>query len=369
MSLGLVAAGGAAGGQAALDDILEKRLAAQIRAKQMEQQTWSNGMREKEFASNEELKHAQLAELAASHQAAEQDRALGRANTLADQIPPGVDLQQSDPAVGMLQNGGRGSLLTMRGEQAAAPPAALLANGDNGQPQELPGTMPNSPMPSGPRLYTKSASATQQNTMADNDRAAARDKQTHEHELAQERIAMMNANNQGASRDLTNQINELKIQAERDKLTNTQNDRQRTADTARQSTETALNLVDRLLGDPTKQVPEHPGLAMSSGLISSKFSGFSQNATDANALRDQLVATLTLPNLGALKGPMSDRDVVFVKQLATRLANTNMSDGETRRALQEARTFLQNKIGSGPIQPQASHNPASAAPADPLGIR
>jgi hypothetical protein len=57
-----------------------------------------------------------------------------------------------------------------------------------------------------------------------------------------------------------------------------------------------------------------------------------------------LIAALTLPNLGALKGPMSDKDVAFVKSISTRLANTRMSEPETR-AISEAQTFLRGKLG------------------------
>ena len=54
-----------------------------------------------------------------------------------------------------------------------------------------------------------------------------------------------------------------------------------------------------------------------------------------------------LPNLGALKGPMSDKDVAFEKSLATRLGNLNLSEPETRKALTEAQTFLRGKLGDG----------------------
>jgi hypothetical protein len=57
------------------------------------------------------------------------------------------------------------------------------------------------------------------------------------------------------------------------------------------------------------------------------------------------VATLALPNLNLLKGPMSDKDIMFVKQLATRLSNENMSDAETVKALNEAKAFLAAPAG------------------------
>lgn len=115
---------------------------------------------------------------------------------------------------------------------------------------------------------------------------------------------------------------------------------------ARESTQTALSLVDRLLGvDGDPKQPPHEGMGAATGAY--ELRGFTQPAQDFNGIRDQLVATLTLPNLGALKGPMSDKDVVFVKQLATRLGNKRLSDAETRRALAEARVFLKGKLASG----------------------
>ena len=110
---------------------------------------------------------------------------------------------------------------------------------------------------------------------------------------------------------------------------------------ARAITEASVALVDRLA--------KHPGIGAATGAY--EWRGFTQDAVDFNAIREQLVAALTLPNLGALKGPMSDKDILFVKNLATRLGNTKLSEAETRTALAEARTFLQNKLdaagGSG----------------------
>lgn len=135
-------------------------------------------------------------------------------------------------------------------------------------------------------------------------------------------------------------------------------------ESARQATQTALDLVTRL--------ETHAGIGAATGAYEMR--GFTQGAVDFNAIRDQLVAALALPNLGALKGPMSDKDVIFVKQLATRLANTRLSESETRKALAEAKLFLQTKLGGGPA-PSPSPTPTpppgrqAAGAADPLGIR
>jgi hypothetical protein len=124
---------------------------------------------------------------------------------------------------------------------------------------------------------------------------------------------------------------------------------------AEQTRRVAVSTIDRML--------THPGLSKSSGIISSKLSGLSQDATDFNSLRDQVVATLALPNLNLLKGPMSDKDIMFVKQLATRLSNENMSDAETVKALNEAKTFLAAPAG-GMQRMQAPDGRMLNVPAD-----
>lgn len=106
---------------------------------------------------------------------------------------------------------------------------------------------------------------------------------------------------------------------------------------AQQVTQTALGLVGRL--------KKHPGLGAATGAY--ELRGFTQPAVDFNAIRNQLVAALALPNLGALRGPMSDKDVLFVKQLATRLAEPRLSAEETMTALNEAELFLTGKLGDG----------------------
>jgi hypothetical protein len=114
-------------------------------------------------------------------------------------------------------------------------------------------------------------------------------------------------------------------------------------------TRTALDLTDRL--------EQHGGIGAATGAYEMR--GFTQDAVDFNAIRDQLVAALALPNLGALKGPMSDKDILFVKQLATRLSNTRLSEPETRTAISEAKTFLKSKLGAMPVQ----QTPGGDAPA------
>lgn len=47
-----------------------------------------------------------------------------------------------------------------------------------------------------------------------------------------------------------------------------------------------------------------------------------QDAEDAKVAIDNLVAKLTLPNLGVLKWPMSDKDIEFIKAASSKLGTT-----------------------------------------------
>lgn len=180
------------------------------------------------------------------------------------------------------------------------------------------------------------------------------DAQEREHQRDREMkelLARMAQSGNAETRALANEMTRLRIDGERSKQETAQTERDRTTAGARQSTQTALDAVNRLLD------PNDVGTNIGAATGAYELRGFTQGARDFNAVRDQLVAALALPNLGQLKGPMSDRDVIFVKQLATRLANTRMSDAETRKALLEAQTFLRNKIGSAGMRPAGDLGP------------
>lgn len=107
-------------------------------------------------------------------------------------------------------------------------------------------------------------------------------------------------------------------------------------------TESALALAKRLYDPRTKTTDKDLNIDRATGAY--EMAGWTQGAVDFNSVRDQLVAALALPNLGALKGPMSDKDILFVKQLATRLENRKLSRPETERAVTEAVKFLESKM-------------------------
>jgi hypothetical protein len=96
----------------------------------------------------------------------------------------------------------------------------------------------------------------------------------------------------------------------------------------------------------------HPGLDKSQGIIDSRLAALSQDAQDYRGERDRMVAALTLPNLGALKGPMSDKDIVFLKQISSKLANDELSDEATRAELRRLEQFLTSKMAGANAAPQ-----------------
>lgn len=373
MALGFVGSGGVAAIQAGLRQRLMERAMAERQAQELELKKHQLGLdmraadrADEALRQNEAYRQDALAERTAAAQAAAGERELTGTQALNNAIPAGryPATPETTPIMGRLVKIG-----------AATPVDATLGSTAIGGMSTLPapgavtqGTLTKTEQPAQAAGFEKRASVSQQ---AAQDAAAAKveaarvatETRANENEQkAKDRLAQIQAAAAAAqgNRGLQDEMVRLRIQAEKDKQ-----DAARTATTdkaasARQQTQMALDLVNRL--------ETHPGLNRSTGIIDSMTSGFSQEATDANGLRDQLVATLTLPNLGALKGPMSDRDVIFIKQLATRLGNPKLSDSETRKALSEAKTFLLSKSeaqGGGP----GAGGGGSAAPSAPAGWR
>lgn len=344
--IGAEAAGGLSALQASIRQRLMDRLTADQLAKKEQQQAFENSLRMRQLDQNDAYRQDTLNETKRLHDQQDADRNINLATSLADQLPPESFLPEQDPAVGLLQQGGRGSLLT---EQPEIPAMG----------QDFEGPMEHATTQDAQRGrvkgYIKGASQKQRDTDADNARQTdtlARQRESdasrERHEREMERIASQNAGSAAQNRDLQGQLQELKIQGERDKLDRATADRTRQESNAKDATQTAYDLTDRL--------EQHPGFGTAYGNISSRFSGFSQDATDAGSIRDQLVAALALPNLGALKGPMSDKDILFIKQLATRLGNPRISEAEARKALAEAKVFLRSKgaMAKTPGAPPAS---------------
>ena len=157
--------GAAVGFNNALQQALAERYAQQQAQQQyadhLRQQQFENDMRVQQFQSNEELKKAQLAATEESRKATADNQRFGQANTLGDQLPEGTRMAETDPGVGILQSGGRGSLLQPVDERPKVTTGPLLP-GDTGA------TLPKG--------FIKTASAKQIDTKTDK---AAEHKEEH----------------------------------------------------------------------------------------------------------------------------------------------------------------------------------------------
>lgn len=289
------------------------------------------------------------------------NREATRVNSIVDDSMPG---DKFDPATAaLIQKHGRGGVLrTNLGREAhgvldvqgAAPtPQSFEDYQRSGEPVGVLRTRttdagaPTETVSRGGSRYLAGREAAADRAAAQSAQIAAQNERAAADRELRETIARLQAAGTAESRALANQLKELQIKSEQDKLAATQKEREKTEGAARETTQSAYELASRLLD------PNDVGKNIGAATGAYELRGFTQGAKDFNAIRDQLVAALAMPNLGQLKGPMSDKDIVFIKQLATRLQNRDLSDAETIKALKEAQTFLQNK-GATPRQQTAA---------------
>ncbi len=77
--------------------------------------------------------------------------------------------------------------------------------------------------------------------------------------------------------------------------------------------------------------------------------GWTQPARDFRAELERFVAQQTKGNLGSLKGPMSDKDIQFIKAMSTTAADTNLSDEALIAELKRARAAYAGEGGQAPL--------------------
>lgn len=157
----------------------------------------------------------------------------------------------------------------------------------------------------------------------------------------------------GGSRELANEMTRLRITGETEKQDAARTVKTKQESDANVSTQQALDSVKRLLN------PQDLGANLDAATGAYEMRGFTQGAQDFNAERERLIAMLTQPNLGALKGPMSDKDVIFIKQMSSKLANTKMSGAETATELGRVKAFLESKMGGGVAVPGGALAPGT----------
>lgn len=168
----------ASGFQSEVQRQLAQRIAEQQYADKLKQQAFENqrqigsdaraqqGMDQAAQDRQDRLQAANDAKDAAGS-----DRRIGLANTLADQIPENTFMAPTDPGVGILKTGGRGSLLREQQERGAIESGPLLP-GDKGEARQ--------------QGFIKTSSAKQIDTTTDNARQAAQAAETARHNLAVE---------------------------------------------------------------------------------------------------------------------------------------------------------------------------------------
>jgi hypothetical protein len=151
-----------AGGQLAAREGLRQRIEEQLKMRMAEQQMAlaqrGADRADRALEQNDAYRRDALDERSAIASGVAQDRQTGLANALGDQVPEGAFIAPTDPIVGMLRMGGRGSLLQEQQERPQVDEGPLLP-GDTGAPKQ--------------QGFLKMASEKQQDTQIDNDRAAA----------------------------------------------------------------------------------------------------------------------------------------------------------------------------------------------------
>lgn len=160
-----------AGVQGALEKMMADRIAQEHYADAMRQQQFNNNRLTANDHLQQQLRQDTLAENRRNHDIADQDKRIGLANTLGDQIPENTFLPPTDPGVGILRTGGRGSLLKEQQERPEVLTGPLMP-GDTGAAKQ--------------QGFIKTASAKQLDTNADNARQAAQAAEAQRHNRATE---------------------------------------------------------------------------------------------------------------------------------------------------------------------------------------
>ncbi len=99
-----------------------------------------------------------------------------------------------------------------------------------------------------------------------------------------------------------------------------------------------------------KELKEDPYLTNAVGPISSKLPTLKGGTADFQAKFNNLIAKIAIDNLNLLKGPMSDKDIQFIKEQASAL-NLGMSEAGFKKELEKLETKfseVQGKINTSP---------------------
>ena len=261
---------------------------------------------------------------------AEQTRAnkVSGALRLAPLLRKGQSVTPADAQT--LTEANMGSLVTQTPETLASRQYRLVA----------PGTMQTTETAAKPGGFAfggtqlddeRAAAAAQRAVDAAANRSTATERADADRQMRLE-LARLAASGKAGSQALSDELKKSQLDAAKEKAAAAAGQRA----SAQQATQSALDTAERLL--------VHPGFGAATGAWEPQQLIEGQDRINFNEERDNLVALLTLPNLGLLKGPMSNQDVLFVKQMATQLGNRRLSADATRAALERAKLFLQSKL-------------------------
>lgn len=360
---------GAPYGADAIQQFIRQRLHDQIAEKERQRHAMNDDrefqMRQQEMEqAKAEREQARQDHLAAGKAAAadqQERRILSLSGSIKQDTPVGASLSQ--PAAGILQM--TNPELVKTNPDYAFPPELDTASVRDTNIGEQPGQTYTGTGPQQRQIRVDESAA--EDRRRNDARATARDAQLADQFKA---TSEENARHNRATEANTADLRQAQADAAAAKADAAKAASANQAKNAQDSTQSAMDLLDRLM-DP-KDLGQHLGAATGKyemrGSIPAVLGGDAQGVEDFNAVRVQLVNALALPNLGALKGPMSDKDILFVKNLATRLGNTNLSESETKKAMDEARAFLEGK-GAVSKSQAPSLEAGMIYAVDPQGVR
>lgn len=270
----------------------------------------------------------------------EQDRAAKRAETRYANQVPGMILDEATMAEQDAQ-GLEGTFTRV--------PGVAAGTDDSGEP--LTDAQPAYGTAHGGSRYLSARAAEEARAAEGGLNRDARAVEGEANRELRELIARLGASGDAASQQLSNQLKQLQIDTLQTKNETADNTAAKDKKSAVDTASFNISQIDRML--------THPGLPKATGALDPR-KMYDQEAIDFNSIRNQLVAALTLPNLGTLKGPMSDKDVVFIKQLATRIQEGRISDTELKTALNEAKRRMQGLGGESPDGASPAGAPGAA---------
>lgn len=190
--MGLQGAYGAQGAADALRQLIKDRLAQQMATQEMT-------LRQSQETRLGEEHAAAMQDRLDQHAAIRQEHQTGLANTLGDQIPAGTEMAPTDQGVGLLQSGGRGSLLRGNMTLPSTQTAGGMTMPDDSGGSQITGTLRSMASPEALRSYTKLPSE-KQGEYADTAaakveaaRVAAENRTNDNEQKAKDRLAQIQA--------------------------------------------------------------------------------------------------------------------------------------------------------------------------------